>query len=236
MAPTEDDGDRRAGAKSLVLSLRNIYATLGISVPTVFDAMRGRITKEVCDARLAVWGHRIVENAGLHLDVRGRENMKPGETYLVMSNHQSHYDIPVMFEVIGPNIRMITKEELFRVPIFGNALRRGRLHLHRSARSPRRHPQPGARAGPRGQRDARVDRPGGDAKPHRRTPAVQEGRLLPGARGGALHPAGDAAGNARRASGQGTALPRRRPRERHHRIRRSTPRSTPGKARRDATR
>jgi len=125
MAATVDDGDSRADAKSLVLSLRNIYATLAISVPTVFDAMRGRITKEVCDARLQRWGHRIVENARLHLHVVGRENMKPGETYLVMSNHQSHYDIPVLFEVIGPNIRMITKEELFRVPVFGNALRAG---------------------------------------------------------------------------------------------------------------
>ena len=39
-----------------------------------------------------------------------------------MSNHQSLYDIPVLFYVIGPNIRMITKKELFRVPIFGSAL------------------------------------------------------------------------------------------------------------------
>jgi 1-acyl-sn-glycerol-3-phosphate acyltransferase len=144
MAPTADDGDGRAGAKSLILSLRNIYATLGISVPTTFDALRGRITKEVCDARLQRWGHRIVENARLHLHVVGRENMKPGDTYLVMSNHQSHYDIPVLFEVVGPNIRMITKEELFRVPIFGNALRAGgfisidRSDRHAAIRSLRR--------------------------------------------------------------------------------------------------
>jgi 1-acyl-sn-glycerol-3-phosphate acyltransferase len=70
--------------------------------------------------------------------------MKPGETYLVMSNHQSLYDIPVIFEVIGPNIRMITKEELFRVPIFGNALRAGgfisidRRDRHAAIRSLRR--------------------------------------------------------------------------------------------------
>jgi 1-acyl-sn-glycerol-3-phosphate acyltransferase len=42
-----------------------------------------------------------------------------------MSNHQSLYDIPVMFQVIGPNIRMITKRELFKVPVFGNALAAG---------------------------------------------------------------------------------------------------------------
>jgi 1-acyl-sn-glycerol-3-phosphate acyltransferase len=51
--------------------------------------------------------------------------MRPGETYLVMSNHQSLYDIPVLFQVVGPNIRMITKQELFEVPIFGKALAAG---------------------------------------------------------------------------------------------------------------
>jgi 1-acyl-sn-glycerol-3-phosphate acyltransferase len=39
-----------------------------------------------------------------------------------MSNHQSLYDIPVLFYVIGPNIRMVTKKELFGVPVFGGAL------------------------------------------------------------------------------------------------------------------
>jgi 1-acyl-sn-glycerol-3-phosphate acyltransferase len=141
MARTADDGAEQLGAKSLLISLANIYETVAISVPTVFDALRGRITKELCDYRLQRWGHNIVEHARLKLDVVGRDHMKPGETYLVMSNHQSHYDIPVLFEVIGPNIRMITKEELFRVPLFGNALRAGgfisidRTNRHAAIRS-----------------------------------------------------------------------------------------------------
>ncbi|HEY8038470.1 MAG TPA: lysophospholipid acyltransferase family protein [Polyangiaceae bacterium] len=115
----------RADGKSLALSLRNIYETLAISFPTVVEALQGRVTKQVCDDRLEGWSRRCVENARIELDVTGREHMKPGETYLVMSNHQSHYDVPVLFHVIGPNIRMIAKEELFKVPIFGNALAAG---------------------------------------------------------------------------------------------------------------
>jgi 1-acyl-sn-glycerol-3-phosphate acyltransferase len=116
-------GDRLDTApKSLGLSLMNVYETLAISAPTMIDAFRGAITKELCDRRLDRWARNIVRNAGIQLDVVGRENMKDGETYLVMSNHQSLYDIPVLFEVVGPNIRMITKKELFQVPIFGNAL------------------------------------------------------------------------------------------------------------------
>lgn len=107
---------------SLALSLRNIYETLAISAPTVVDAFRGRVSKEECDARLDRWSRNCLANARVELDVAGAERLASGKTYLVMSNHQSLYDIPVLFQVAGPNIRMITKKELFKVPIFGGAL------------------------------------------------------------------------------------------------------------------
>jgi 1-acyl-sn-glycerol-3-phosphate acyltransferase len=107
--------------KSLAVSLLNIYETICISVPTVVDAMLGRVKKETCDARLASWGKKIVAHARMEVTVTGRENLRPGETYLLMSNHQSHYDIPVLFYVIGANLRMLGKVELFRIPIFGEA-------------------------------------------------------------------------------------------------------------------
>jgi 1-acyl-sn-glycerol-3-phosphate acyltransferase len=115
----------RADGKSLALSLRNIYETLAISVPTVVDALRGRVTKQLSDERLDRWSRACVENAHIDIRVTGREHLRPGETYLVMSNHQSLYDIPVLFQVVGPNIRMIAKAELFRVPVFGPALAAG---------------------------------------------------------------------------------------------------------------
>lgn len=112
----------RPDGKSLALSVRNLYETFAVSLPTVVDALRHRVTKELCDERLARWGRRVVENAGIDLEVLGREHLEPGETYLVMSNHQSLYDIPVLFQTIGANIRMIAKRELFHVPVFGGAL------------------------------------------------------------------------------------------------------------------
>jgi 1-acyl-sn-glycerol-3-phosphate acyltransferase len=124
-----------AQSKSLLLSVAAMYETLLISLPTVVDGALGRVKKEVCDERLDRWGKRIVAHAEMSVDVRGRENLTPGRTYLVMSNHQSHYDIPVMFFVIGPNLRMVTKSELFRVPIWGPAMREsGFIAIDRSNR------------------------------------------------------------------------------------------------------
>lgn len=128
MAESRDDSARqRAGRKSLGLSLHNIYETLAISLPTVADAARGLVTKHKSDARLAGWAKNIVHNARLGIDVVGRENMTLvpeglGGSFLVMSNHQSLYDVPILFYVLGANLRMITKKELFDVPIFGKAL------------------------------------------------------------------------------------------------------------------
>lgn len=109
--------------KSLLLSLRNVYETLAVSAPTVVDAVRGHLSRAVCDERLETWASRVVRNAEMILTVRGRENVDPERTYVVMSNHQSHYDVPVLYYVLGPNVRMVAKKELFELPVFGRAIR-----------------------------------------------------------------------------------------------------------------
>jgi len=121
--------------KSLRLSLHNIFETFLISWPTVVDAFAGRVTKEACDARLASWAAECMKNARYEIDVVGRERVANHETFLVMSNHQSLYDIPILFSVLGSNLRMITKTELFTVPVFGPAMREaGFIAIDRSNR------------------------------------------------------------------------------------------------------
>jgi 1-acyl-sn-glycerol-3-phosphate acyltransferase len=108
---------------SLALSLRVVRETFAISWPTVVDAAMGSVTKERCDARLDAWSRAVVAKAGIVLEVEGREWRAPGERYVVMSNHQSLYDVPVLFRVFGSDLRMVTKRELFDVPVFGEAMR-----------------------------------------------------------------------------------------------------------------
>jgi 1-acyl-sn-glycerol-3-phosphate acyltransferase len=124
-----------AARPSLALSLATVYETFAICLPTVIDAQLGRVQKDVCDERLASWSKKVVKNLGMNVEVTGREHLDHGKTYLVMSNHQSHYDVPVVFYVIGGNIRMITKVELFKIPIFGEAMHKsGFIAIDRSSR------------------------------------------------------------------------------------------------------
>lgn len=114
--------------KSVFLSLKNVYETLYVSVPTVIDAVRGNVTREACDGRLGSWAERVVANSGMAIDVRGREHLEAarahgGKGLVVMSNHQSHYDIAIIYYVVGSSVRMVAKRELFELPIFGRAIR-----------------------------------------------------------------------------------------------------------------
>jgi 1-acyl-sn-glycerol-3-phosphate acyltransferase len=83
--------------KSLAVSLVNVYEAFAISWPTVVDAALQRVDEDVCDHRLASWAHKIVKHPAIDLEVRGKRNMEPGTTNVIMSNHQSFYDVPVLF-------------------------------------------------------------------------------------------------------------------------------------------
>lgn len=122
---------------SLLLTLRSFYHTLRISVPTVLDALVGRGSALRCDHRLRDWSETLVRITCTDLEVSGIENL-PSQACVVMSNHQSLSDIPLLYAALpaGLRLRMVTKEELFRVPIWGRAMRdAGFIPINRGDRS-----------------------------------------------------------------------------------------------------
>ena len=107
--------------RSLLLSVRNAYEALAVSAEAVVDAVRGRLTQAECDERLNRFGHHVVRNAQIEISVKG--GVPAGQTFVVMSNHQSHYDVPCLYYALGGKLRMVAKTELFSIPLFGQALR-----------------------------------------------------------------------------------------------------------------
>lgn len=100
-----------------------VYETAVISAPTLVEGLIGRLTPEQCDARLDTWSRKLLELAGVRLETQGLEHAPHGETFVVMSNHQSVYDIPVMFQALRRRVRMVAKHELFKIPGWGPAMR-----------------------------------------------------------------------------------------------------------------
>lgn len=109
---------------SLLLSLDAARRTIGISIPTVLDALTGRHTHDRSSARLRSWSEGLVAMTRTTLEVSGVENIPPYPA-VFMSNHQSYSDIPLIYASIpeGLRLRMVAKYELFYVPIWGRAMR-----------------------------------------------------------------------------------------------------------------
>jgi 1-acyl-sn-glycerol-3-phosphate acyltransferase len=107
---------------SYSVSAYAVYKTLAISIPTVIEAMLGRVTVERSDRRLRAWAHSIVDRAEVDVTIDGLEHL-PREACVLMSNHQSHFDIPICYVAFPRTLRMVAKAELFKVPIWGRAMR-----------------------------------------------------------------------------------------------------------------
>jgi 1-acyl-sn-glycerol-3-phosphate acyltransferase len=112
-----------AATQSLTASLYAAARTLTTSIGTLRSAHRGRLTVTDCNDRLTRWATDVVAKSQIHIEVEGRHHFADGEAFVVMSNHQSHYDIPVLYWSLGGNMRMVAKRELERIPFFGAAAR-----------------------------------------------------------------------------------------------------------------
>jgi 1-acyl-sn-glycerol-3-phosphate acyltransferase len=112
-----------SNASSYGATVFALYKTLAISVPTFADALLGRMTLERGDARLRDWSNSIVRHADVDLTVEGLANVRRDRACIYMSNHQSHLDIPILFSVFPGTLRMVAKAELFKVPIWGRAMK-----------------------------------------------------------------------------------------------------------------
>jgi 1-acyl-sn-glycerol-3-phosphate acyltransferase len=79
------------------------------------------------------WSWLILATTGVDLSVTGLDRIERGETYVFVSNHQSIYDIPVIFAALPFQLRIIAKASLGRFPFLGWHLKRaGHLLVDRS--------------------------------------------------------------------------------------------------------
>jgi 1-acyl-sn-glycerol-3-phosphate acyltransferase len=110
-------------AMSLIDSVRVLGAMARITAPTLVEVAGGWLDRATIDQRARWFGRRVIELLDIQLEATGAENV-PQRAVVYMSNHQSHLDIPVLYAILpSPTIRMLAKAELFRIPLWGRALR-----------------------------------------------------------------------------------------------------------------
>jgi 1-acyl-sn-glycerol-3-phosphate acyltransferase len=79
------------------------------------------------------WSWLILATTGVRVRVEGLSQLTPDATYVFVANHQSIYDIPVLFASLPFQLRIIAKASLGRFPFLGWHLRRtGHMLVDRS--------------------------------------------------------------------------------------------------------
>jgi 1-acyl-sn-glycerol-3-phosphate acyltransferase len=84
-----------------------------------------------------LWGKIQLAATGTRVRLRGLENLDPQRSYILVSNHQSAFDIFALLGYLPIQFRWTAKAELFRTPFMGWAMTRiGYIPIERE--SPRK--------------------------------------------------------------------------------------------------
>lgn len=109
--------------KIIFLSLLLIIWT---SLKTLFFALDKKHARAKIDQLTRWWARKMLQIVEVNYQVFNPHQVQfaSKHSYVIMSNHASHYDIPLIYAAFpAGSIRMIAKKELFRVPVWGHAMR-----------------------------------------------------------------------------------------------------------------
>lgn len=114
----------------LILALDTLWAATSVIIFGIFNPY-----SRINSAIMRLWARILVWAAGINVQVEGLENIRPDTSYIITANHQSHIDIPVLVASLPISIRIISKKELFKIPVFGwGMVAAGILKIDRSNR------------------------------------------------------------------------------------------------------
>ncbi len=109
--------------RSVVAWLLLFFSTVVLGTVAIFLSLfdsSGNIPHRV--ARL--WGKIQLRTTGTQVKIQGLENVDPHKSYILVSNHQSAFDIFTLLGYLSFQFRWIAKAELFRIPFLGWSMRR----------------------------------------------------------------------------------------------------------------
>jgi 1-acyl-sn-glycerol-3-phosphate acyltransferase len=111
--------------------MRRILSFLNLIFTTIFMATLALVVSlfdpegERVHRLARLWASIALKVAGISVSVEGVEHVGQ-PPYLLMANHQSALDISVLLAAMPVPFKFIARSELFRIPLFGWAIRRAR--------------------------------------------------------------------------------------------------------------
>jgi len=107
--------------KVIWISVSAALATLVLFLPVKMAALLGR-KGNLAFTLTKYWAHFMLFVTRVKPTIRFREKIDPRRSYIIISNHQSNYDILALVTTLGIQFRWIIKKEIRKIPLFGYAL------------------------------------------------------------------------------------------------------------------
>ena len=106
---------------------------IALSICALFRALRGAPRPKI-DSVYSSFGRFALRVGGTRLEVRGLENIRPAQGYVLVPNHESNWDpLALLAALQGIPVRFIVKKEISDIPIFGWAvIRSGSVRVERT--------------------------------------------------------------------------------------------------------
>ena len=122
--------------RTILLYSTAAAATFVLGLMVIIAALLGVEDKpgSIYDKVPRWWSSAVLWVTGIKVRVHGVENASGGEPHIFASNHLSWFDVPALAKVL-PRYKFVAKAELFKVPIFGPAMRSvGMIEIQRENR------------------------------------------------------------------------------------------------------
>jgi 1-acyl-sn-glycerol-3-phosphate acyltransferase len=116
-------------ARTVLDIARTSIGLLAVAIYVVFVGLYVIVVANIwprakhLDACVRGWGILFGFATGTRMDVEGLEHIDRSTSFVVVSNHLSNLDPPLHIATLPIPIRFLAKKELFRIPIFGRAMR-----------------------------------------------------------------------------------------------------------------
>ena len=103
------------------LGLWATIATIFLGTPVMVAGMLSR-TGNLAFSISKIWAYTMIAASFVRTEIKNKNKILKGTPYIIISNHQSHYDIITLVTTLGIQFRWIIKKEILKLPIFGYGL------------------------------------------------------------------------------------------------------------------
>jgi 1-acyl-sn-glycerol-3-phosphate acyltransferase len=103
------------------LCLWAAIATIILGIPVMIAGLLSR-TGNLAFSISKIWAYTMLAVSFVRTEIKNKAKILKGTSYIIISNHQSLFDILALVTTLGIQFRWFIKKEVLKIPIFGYAL------------------------------------------------------------------------------------------------------------------